>query len=148
MHTINAGEALLIYLGTPVSTNGEYVEVSVVFDGMSFVNFDEDLMELSIDQGVTTNEETGIYSIEITLTEETDELEETYTLRLTVVETAEDPSVECAAVEELVCYIETIEEQEIETCECQLLCQPRGLQSALRRDVFNFIFHQLLRYSL
>ena len=109
---------MLINLGTAVSTNGEDVEVSVVFDGMSFVNFDENLMELSIDQGVTTNDETGIYSIEITLTEETDDLEETYTIRLTVLESEEDPSLECAATEELVCYIETIDEQEIETCEC------------------------------
>ena len=123
MFTINAGEAILINLGTAVSTNGEDVEVSVVFDGMSFVNFDENLMELSIDQGVTTNDETGIYSIEITLTEETDDLEETYTIRLTVLESEEDQSLECAAVEELVCYIEIIDEQEIETCECQLLCQ-------------------------
>ena len=49
MFTINAGEAMLINLGSAVSTNGEDVEVSVVFDGMSFVNFDENLMELSID---------------------------------------------------------------------------------------------------
>ena len=67
---------------------------------------------------MTTNDETGVYSIEITLTEETDELEETYTIRLTVLESEEDPGLECAAVEELVCYIETIDEQEIETCEC------------------------------
>ena len=44
MYSINAGEAMLISLGTPVSTNGEAVEVGVVFDGMSFVNFDEELM--------------------------------------------------------------------------------------------------------
>ena len=69
MFTINAGEAFLINLGTAISTNGEYVEVSVVFDGMSFVNFDENSMQLSIDQGVTTNDETGIYSLEITLLE-------------------------------------------------------------------------------
>ena len=49
MFTVNSGEEILISLGTPVSTNGEDVEVSVVFDGMSFVNFDEESMELSID---------------------------------------------------------------------------------------------------
>ena len=118
MYTINAREALLINLGTIVSTNGEDVEVSVSFDGMSFVNFDEELMELSIDQGVTTNDEAGIYTIEITLTEETDDLEETYTIRLTVLESEEETASECTESEELVCYIETIDDQEIETCEC------------------------------
>ena len=88
---------MLINLGTPISTNGEDVEVSVDFDGMSFVNFDENLMELSIDQGVTTNDETGIYSIEITLTEEQDSLEETYTIRLTILESDKDPALECVA---------------------------------------------------
>ena len=118
MFTINAGESMLINLGTPISTNGEDVEVSVAFDGMSFFNFDENSMQLSIDQGVTTNDETGIYSLEITLIEESDSLEETYTIRLTILESEEDSALECVEPEELVCYIETIDEQEIEICEC------------------------------
>ena len=80
INTFNAGEAILIYLGAPVSTNGEEVKVSVKFDGISFVNFDQSAMELYTYEGVTTNDEQGIYTIEITLTEETDDLTETYTI--------------------------------------------------------------------
>ena len=80
MYTFNAGEAILIYVGAPISTNGEEVKVSVEFDGISFVNFDQSAMELYTYEGVTTNEEQGIYKIEITLTEETDDLTETYTI--------------------------------------------------------------------
>ena len=44
MYTVNAGEAILINLGTPISTNGEEVNVSIEYDGISFVNFDDSTM--------------------------------------------------------------------------------------------------------
>ena len=55
MYTVNAGEAISIYLGTPISSNGEDLDVSIEFDGMSFVNFDESTMELYTNERVTTN---------------------------------------------------------------------------------------------
>ena len=80
MYTVNAGEAILIYLGTSISSNGEEVNVIIESDGIDFVNFDEFKMELYTNEGVTTNEEQGIYTIKITLTEETNDLSETYTI--------------------------------------------------------------------
>ena len=80
MYTVNAGEAILIYLGTSISSNGEEVNVIIESDGIDFVNFDESKMELYTNEGVTTNEEQGIYTIKITLTEETNDLSETYTI--------------------------------------------------------------------
>ena len=80
MYTVNAGEAILIYLGTSISSNGEEVNVIIESDGIDFVNFDEFKMELYTNEGVTTNKEQGIYTIKITLTEETNDLSETYTI--------------------------------------------------------------------
>ena len=44
--TVNAGEAIVINLGVPMSTNGEEVEVDLVSRGIGFMNFDESSMEL------------------------------------------------------------------------------------------------------
>ena len=74
MFTVNAGEAIVINLGVPMSTNGEEVEVELVSGGIGFMNFDKNSMVLSIDQGVTTNDDTGVYTIEITLREVIDDL--------------------------------------------------------------------------
>ena len=57
-----------------MSTNGEEVEVELVSGGIGFMNFDESSMVLLIDQGITTNDDTGVYQIEITLREEIDDL--------------------------------------------------------------------------
>ena len=46
MFTVNAGEAIVINLGVPMSTNGEEVEVDLVSRGIGFMNFDESSMEL------------------------------------------------------------------------------------------------------
>ena len=46
MFTVNAGEAIVINIGDPVSTNGEEVEVDLVSGGIGFMNFDESSMEL------------------------------------------------------------------------------------------------------
>ena len=74
MFTVNAGEEIVINLGVPMSTNGEEVEVELLSGGIGFMNFDENSMVLSIDQGVTTNDDTGVYTIEITLREVIDDL--------------------------------------------------------------------------
>ena len=74
MLTIKAGEAFVINLGVPVSTNGEEVEVDFYSGGLGFIDFNESSMELSIGQGVTTNDDAGVYSTEITLREEINDL--------------------------------------------------------------------------
>ena len=79
-------------------------------------------MELYTYEGVTTNDEQGIYKIEITLTEETDDLTETYTIQLNILESKADPAPDCQESEELICRTDIIDEQEVETCECELAC--------------------------
>ena len=61
MFTIFAGDYLLIQLGEPTSTNGEDVEISVNQEGSNFIIFDESSLAFVIRQGVTTNNEAGIY---------------------------------------------------------------------------------------
>ena len=103
-------------MGLPTATNGKDVEVTVTMEGANFIQFDADSMTLSIGAGVTTNAEAGIYSITIKLTEPDDSLTESYQIKLTILEAT--PAIECAPVEELVCYVELIDDQEVETCEC------------------------------
>ena len=90
---------------------------------MSFVNFDESTMELYTNEGVTTNEEQGIYTIEITLTEDTNDITETYTIQLTILEAKSGAVLECEEPEELICYTYIFDGQEIENCECELPCK-------------------------
>ena len=52
-------------------------------------------MTFAVNQGVTTNNEAGIYAQEITLTEKTDGLTETYTIRLTIVAIEQEQTIEC-----------------------------------------------------
>ena len=85
MFTINAGDPLQIQLGEPISTNGEEVDITVKQEGENFIIFNENSLTFAVNQGVTTNNEAGIYAQEITLTEKTDGLTETYTIRLTIV---------------------------------------------------------------
>ena len=95
MFTINAGDPLQIQLGEPISTNGEEVEISVKQEGANFIIFNKNSLTFVINQGITTNNEAGIYAQEITLTEKTDGLTETYTIRLTIVAIEQEQTIEC-----------------------------------------------------
>ena len=52
-------------------------------------------MSLEIDEGITTNQESGVYNLNITLTEEIDSLTKTYMLRLTINDKEQRPSLQC-----------------------------------------------------
>ena len=64
----------MIYLGEPTASNGEEVQVEINFRRMDFIDFDENAMTLSIMEGITTNEDTGIYTIIVKLTEPVDNI--------------------------------------------------------------------------
>ena len=52
---------------------------------MNFIDFDEESMTLSISQGITTNEDVGIYTIVVKLNEPKDKLKKTYRVKVTIV---------------------------------------------------------------
>ena len=117
MVTINAGDPLLIELGVPMSTNGKEVNVDIIQQDIDFINFDKNDLTLSIERGIIKNKDTGIYTLKVLLTEEEDDLSETYTIRLTILESIEKP--QCKENEELICFDEILNDQEIETCQCE-----------------------------
>ena len=69
MYTFRAGEAIEIQLGQPTSTLGNDVQVEFVPRRMNFINFSEESMTLSASEGITTNEDTGIYTVVMKLEE-------------------------------------------------------------------------------
>ena len=81
-------------------------------------------MDLFTNKGVTTNDEQGIYTIEITLTDQSNEITETYSVKLTILQSEKDPGLQCEESDELVCYTDIIDGQELENCECEQSCQP------------------------
>ena len=121
MYRIKAGDPLLIELGKATSSIGNDVEVNLSTEA-HFINFDEDSMSLSIDEGVTTNQESGVYKLNITLFDDADSLTKTYIIRLTIIDNEQKPSLECSATEELICFIELVGRKEIEKCKCESSC--------------------------
>ena len=122
MYRIKAGDPLLIELGKAVSNKGNDVEVS--FSSKAhFINFDEDSMSLTIDEGITTNQESGVYRLNITLVDDTDFLSKTYIIRLTIIDNEQKPTFQCSVNEELICFIELVGRKEIEKCKCESSCQ-------------------------
>ena len=83
----------MIYLGEPTSTKGEEVQVEVNFRRMDFIDFDEDEMTLSVMEGITTNEDTGIYTVIVKISEKNDNISEKYKIKITITEA--DPIIEC-----------------------------------------------------
>ena len=78
MYTFTAGDHLLIYLGEPTSTNGHDVEVEFNSRRANFIDFDEGEMTLEVMKGITSNDDTGIYTVIIKLKESIDSLTERY----------------------------------------------------------------------
>ena len=123
MFTFTAGEAMLIQLGKPTSTLGHDVQVEVNPQRMNFIDFDEGSMTLSVREGITSNEDTGIYTLVVKLSEQKDGLSKEYKIKVTLVAASE--AVECSEQEQKVCHTEEIDGQEVEACECETLC-PSG----------------------
>ena len=60
---------------------------------MDFIDFDEDTMTLSVMEGITTNEDTGIYPINVKLSEPNDNISKKYKIKITITEA--DPIIKC-----------------------------------------------------
>ena len=73
-----AGDPLLIYLGEPTSSNGHDVEVEFNSRRANFFDFDEREMTLEVMAGITSNDDTGTYTVIIKLKESIDSLTERY----------------------------------------------------------------------
>ena len=72
--TIKAGESNFISLGAAISSTGNPVTVSVDPGEVDFIEFDEDIMNLKILEGSTSNDDIGTYEIKINLNEKIDNL--------------------------------------------------------------------------
>ena len=69
-------------------------------------------MTLNIEEGHTTNNDIGVYELSIILTDDSD-LQKYYNLQLVVEENSQQ---DCVENEQLNCWTETVDDQEIEVC--------------------------------
>ena len=73
-----------------------------------------------IPKGYTSNADAGLYTVDIRLWDKVDELEQKYTISLTIFEAEiKEEKVECQQNQELVCHVQEIDGEEVDKCECQ-----------------------------
>ena len=81
---IDAGAALDLFIGQPTSDLHNEVRVDVNVGNALFIHFNESSLFLTVPQNVTTNQEEGIYSIEIYLTDTVFEVSSTTIIQLQI----------------------------------------------------------------
>ena len=86
VYIFSAGDPFSIFLGLPTSTLGNEVQVEILSPGIDFIDFDRGSMTLSIMDGITTNEDAGVYSVSVVLSEESENLLEEYEIQITITE--------------------------------------------------------------